>query len=118
MIVADIGVLAGDRTRGSLTPEQVEFYRTEGYLVLPRLLTDEDMAPARAAMAEKVSEIAADLYAGGLVSDTRDSDPFKTRLARLFDGLTDADFLARSRRHPERVATREDWLAGRMEHEA
>jgi len=93
MTVADIGVLAGDRTRGSLTPEQVEFYRTEGYLVLPGLLTEADMAPAREAMAEKVSEIAADLYAGGLISDTREREPFETRLARLFDGLTDADFL-------------------------
>ena len=29
-----------------------------------------------------------------------------------------AGFLARSYEHPERVATLEDWLAGRPEHEA
>jgi hypothetical protein len=93
MTVTDIGVLAGDRRRGSLTPAQVEAYRTEGYLVLPRLLTDEDMAPARAAMTEKVSEIADDLSKGGLISDKRAGEPFETRLAGLFDGLTDAHFL-------------------------
>jgi len=28
-----------------------------------------------------------------------------------------AGFLARSRKHPERVATLEDWLARRLEHQ-
>ncbi len=93
MTVADIGVLAGDRTQGSLTPAQVEFYRTEGYLILPGLLNDEDMVPAREAMTEKVSEIAEALHHGGLIADMRERDPFEARLARLFDGLTDADFL-------------------------
>jgi ectoine hydroxylase-related dioxygenase (phytanoyl-CoA dioxygenase family) len=44
-------------------------------------------------MEEKVSEIADDLFAAGLVRDRRGDAPFETRLAELFDGLTDADFL-------------------------
>lgn len=111
MTVADIGILVGDRTQGSLTPQQVEFYRKEGYLVLPGLLTDADLAPARAAMAEKVSEIAADLDRDGLVPDTRDGEPFETRLARLFDGLTDAEFLKYGRSWRDRKPGYYDLMA-------
>jgi len=111
MTVTEIGVLAGDRTWGSLTPGQVEFYRTEGYLVLPRLLTDKDMAPAREAMAEKVSEIAADLHRDGLIADTCAGEPFEARLARLFDGLTDADFLKYGRSWRDRKPGYYDLMA-------
>ena len=107
----DAGVLTGDRTRGSLTPTQVEFYRTEGYLVLPGLLTDEDMAPAREAMTEKVSEIAADLYKNGLVTDTRQREPFETRLVRLFEGLTEGEFLKYGRGWRDRKPGYHDLMA-------
>ena len=111
MTVADIGVLAGDRTRGRLTAAQVEFYRTEGYLVLPTLLTDADMAPARAAMAEKVGEIAADLQKDGLIADRHEREPFEARLARLFDGLTDAEFLKYGRSWRDRKPGYYDLMA-------
>lgn len=51
------------------------------------------MAAPRAAMIEKTDQIAADLLANGLIDDLRADEPFPTRLARLFDGLTDEDFL-------------------------
>ena len=93
MDAIEAGALVGDRRLGSLTTEQVEFYQTEGYLILPDLLTPEETAPIRAAMSEKVSEIADDLFRDGLISDKREAEPFEARLARLFDGLTDEDFL-------------------------
>lgn len=93
MPMIEAGALVGDRHLGSLTPQQVSFYQTEGYLVLPELLTPEDLAPVRAAMSEKVSEIAEGLLNDGLIADKREGDPFETRLARLFDGLADTDFL-------------------------
>ena len=111
MTMADIGVLAGDRTQGGLAASQVEFYRTEGYLVLPRLLSDADMAPARAAMAEKVSEIADDLYGDGLITDRREREPFEARLARLFEGLTDTDFLKYGRSWRDRKPGYHDLMA-------
>jgi ectoine hydroxylase-related dioxygenase (phytanoyl-CoA dioxygenase family) len=82
---------------GSLLPGQIAFYDEEGYLVLPNLLNDDDMAPARAAMNEKVSRIAEELLAEGKVIDLLKDEPFPTRLARLFAGLTDADFLVYGR---------------------
>lgn len=86
-----------------LTPEQIRFYDREGYLVLPRLLTDADLAPARAAMEHKVDLIADELYADGLVTNRRESAPFATRLARLFDGLTEAHFLRYGRSWRDRL---------------
>src|SRR4028118_2222724 len=80
-------------TSASLTPEQLAAYDIDGYIVLENLLDDTDMAPPREAMMEKVDEIANDLLKSGLITDLCLDEPFPTRLARLFEGLTDADFL-------------------------
>src|SRR5258708_19920624 len=89
------------RSRG-LTVEQVDFYNDEGYLVLPELLGDADLEPARSAMQEKTSDIAEDLYAVGLISDKFEDYPFETRLSKLFETLQDAHFLKYGRSWRER----------------
>lgn len=78
---------------GSLTKEQIQFYETEGYLILPQILNQADLAPTREAMAQKVDEIAWQLYQDGQIKDRLEEAPFETRLARLFDGLTSEDIL-------------------------
>ncbi|GGD78272.1 phytanoyl-CoA dioxygenase family protein [Paenibacillus nasutitermitis] len=78
--------------QGSLSREQVDFYETEGYLVIPELLNAEDLAAPRQAMEMKVSQIADELYEAGLITDKRTDSPFPNRLAELFNGLTDKDF--------------------------
>ena len=88
---------------GSLTREQVAFYNTEGYLALPHLLNEADLAPAVAAMEWKVSFIADDLLANGLISDKLADWPFKTRLAGLFANLTDQHFLKYDRSWRDRL---------------
>lgn len=88
---------------GSLSDEQVEFYNREGYLVLPHLLNEQDMAPARQAMTQKVDMIADELLRDGLITDPLRDEPFKTRLARLFDGKTDKDFLKYGRSWRDRI---------------
>lgn len=87
-----------------MRPEQRAFYDREGYIVLEGLLSQQDMAPARAAMGEKVDEIAADLLAEGKICDLLAGEPFETRLARLFEGLADADFLKFGRGWRDRKA--------------
>jgi phytanoyl-CoA hydroxylase len=88
----------------SLSPADVEFYAREGYLVLPDLLDEQDMAPIREALSDKVEEIALSLAEAGQAEDLFENEPFETRLARLFDGKTDEDFLQFGRswrdRHP------------------
>ncbi|MEM7535893.1 MAG: phytanoyl-CoA dioxygenase family protein [Chloroflexota bacterium] len=78
---------------GSLTDEQIRFYDIEGYLVLEDFLDEADLQPVKDAMSEKVDEIADALYADGLVEDKLEDSPFETRLAELFAGKPDSDFL-------------------------
>ncbi len=87
---------------GSLTAEQIDSYTTQGYLVLPHLLSEEDLLPAQRAMEEKVEEIAAEMLAHGLIRDAFPEATFESRLALLFKGLQDSEFLAYGRSWRER----------------
>jgi phytanoyl-CoA hydroxylase len=78
---------------GSLTEEQVEFYDREGYLLLPDLLNEDDLAPGVEALQQKVDLIADEMLKAGEITDTLAHRPFRYRLAELFAGRTDADFL-------------------------
>src|SRR5882762_9846308 len=89
--------------RGSLTDEQNAFYNQQGYLVLPNLLSDEELAPAREAMSQKVNFIADELFRDGLVADKLEHRPFKYRLAELFARLTDKEFLKYGRSWRDRL---------------
>lgn len=89
--------------RGSLTKDQIDFYNEEGYLVLPNLLSEEELAPAREAMTYKVSMIAKELLQAGLITDTLEHRPFRYRLAELFQHLTAEDFLKYGRSWRDRI---------------
>jgi ectoine hydroxylase-related dioxygenase (phytanoyl-CoA dioxygenase family) len=89
--------------QGSLSGEQLELYETDGYIVIPDLLNQADLEPARQAMEAKVSMIADDLYAEGLITDKLTERPFEYRLADLFKGLTDRDFLKYGRGWRDRI---------------
>jgi phytanoyl-CoA hydroxylase len=88
---------------GSLTAEQVQRYNAQGYLVIDNLLTDADMAPCREAMTQKVDAIAGELQRAGRISDPLRARPFKYRLAELFAGLSDEDFLKFGRSWRDRL---------------
>ena len=78
---------------GSLTAAQIDAYETQGYLVLENLLDAEDMAPAHEAMQQKTQQIADELVRLGMVTETFPEEPLGTRLALLFEKLTDEDFV-------------------------
>lgn len=88
---------------GSLSKEQVDFYNTEGYLVIPNLLQEEDLAQAIEAMTTKVSGIAEELMQAGLIHDKLEDRPFKYRLAELFKDLTAEHFLKYGRSWRDRI---------------
>jgi phytanoyl-CoA hydroxylase len=79
---------------GSLSPGQVREYDDQGYLVVPGLLGEHDLAPVRGAMMEKVDQIADQLVAGALIRDPLRDEPFETRLAKLFASLEAEHFVA------------------------
>lgn len=95
--------MAANHVGGSLSKEQVDFYNTEGYLVLPNLLQQVDIAPAIEAMTSKVSAIADELVQAGLITDTLADRPFKYRLAELFQDLTPDHFLKYGRSWRDRI---------------
>lgn len=86
-----------------LTPEQIEAYDREGFIVLPHYLSKDEMVPAREAMSQKVDQIADELFAHGKIKNKLENCPFKYRLAELFDGLTDQDFLEYGRSWRDRL---------------
>lgn len=88
---------------GILTKDQVQFYNEQGYIVLPHLLSDQELEPARAAMNQKVSMIADELFQAGLISDKLEDRPFKYRLAELFTNLTAEHFLKFGRSWRDRL---------------
>ncbi|MZQ82163.1 hypothetical protein GQF01_08420 [Paenibacillus sp. 5J-6] len=88
---------------GSLSKEQIDFYNTEGYLVIPNLLQEEDLAQAIEAMTTKVSQIAEELMEAGLIHDKLEGRPFKYRLAELFKDLTADHFLKYGRSWRDRI---------------
>ena len=85
-----------------LSRDQIHFYKNEGYLVLPSLLTAKELTPAREAMEEKVGEIARELVAAGEIDSAHEDASFETRLALLFAGKSDAEFLRYGRSWRER----------------
>jgi phytanoyl-CoA hydroxylase len=88
---------------GKLTAEQLAIYDTQGYLVIPHLLDEAELAPVHQAMTQKVDQIAADLLADGLICDPLSEEPFDLRLARLFEHLTEKDFLRYGRSWRDRL---------------
>lgn len=89
--------------QGSLSKEQLEHYNTEGYIVLPNLLNEEDMQHPKEAMMAKVSQIAEELYRDGLIADKLEHLPFPNRLAELFKHLTETEFLKYGRSWRDRI---------------
>ena len=89
---------------GSLSRDEVEFYAREGYLVLHHLLDETDLEPIKRALSDKVDEIAAKMVKAGKLKETFTDEPFKTRLARMFEDKSDVEFLEFGRswrdRHP------------------
>jgi len=77
---------------GSLTAAQKEQYETEGYMVLPDLVTQAELQPIKDSLSEKVESIAAELAEKGLITDLHKDSPFEHRLAALFSGLSDREF--------------------------
>lgn len=90
--------------QGTLSAELVDQYDTEGYLVIEDLLDDDDLAVVRAALTEKVDQIAQALLVAGKVSDPLTELGFPLRLARLFDGLSGEDFLEHGRSWRDRIS--------------
>ena len=69
----------------TLTKEQLEHFKEEGYVVLEAALQDVDFEPVIQDYEGVIDKLAKDLYAEGRISELYAGQPFETRLARICD---------------------------------
>ena len=74
-----------------VTNEQLDFYKKEGYVVIPNGLTVDDLEPLIQDHNGIVDEIAHNLYQQGKVTSLYEGEPFERRLARLADECDEVD---------------------------
>jgi hypothetical protein len=67
----------------SLTPTQLQQYRTDGFLIVRDLFTEAELQPVIDAIDEKVDALAERLYASGKITDKFEREGFLTRLTKL-----------------------------------
>lgn len=88
---------------GSLSGDQIRQYDDIGFIVLHELLDESDLNAVKSSMAQRVDEIADQLYEEGVIADKRDASPFETRLAEIFSGLPQEAFLRFGRSWRDRL---------------
>ena len=68
-----------------VTNEQLDFYKKEGYVLIPKGLTADDLEPLIQDHNGIVDEIARNLHQQGKVTSLYEGEPFERRLARLVE---------------------------------
>ena len=68
-----------------VTPAQRAQFENEGYLILPRVLSPDEIADARRELNRLVDAHARRLQERRLISDPLEEEPFETRLLRLYE---------------------------------
>src|SRR5947209_13363573 len=66
-----------------LTPEQVEQFHREGYLMVPDVFDPADLAPVREELAAVVEREARRAFDAGLLPELYPDEGFETRLTRI-----------------------------------
>jgi phytanoyl-CoA hydroxylase len=68
----------------SLSKQQVEQFRQEGYLIAENVLSEEDLAPIIAAIDEFVDQRAKKLYAEGKITNMHEGESYQTRFVNIY----------------------------------
>jgi len=79
------------------TEEQLKFFEQEGYLVVEKFFTKEELQPAIDSINQVVDELAQDLYQAKLITDKYEKEGFYTRLIHLEKAYPGASVLIHSR---------------------
>jgi hypothetical protein len=69
---------------GRLTHEQIQFFHTEGYLILNDVFDPADLQPLRREMAARIDHKARELATAGQLHNTYTDEPFERRLACIY----------------------------------
>ena len=82
-----------ERKVGQLSPQQVEQFFEEGYVVVPKLFSKEELHPVIEGINESVDIIAEKLFNAGKIKDKAENAGFYQRLIRLEDQFKGAAVL-------------------------
>jgi phytanoyl-CoA hydroxylase len=69
----------------TLSPQQIDRFYTDGFLVLEDALTDADLDPVIQEYEARIDRRARELHAAGTLSRLYEEEPFERRLARICD---------------------------------
>lgn len=70
-----------------LSSQQRQRYEEDGYLIIPNLLNDRDLAPVRRAIMRHVDQEAKRLSSEGEIKDLHERLPFTRRLKEVYRSL-------------------------------
>ena len=70
-----------------LDQQQTRTYNEQGYLLIPGLLSEEDLAPVQRVIANTVDQIARNLHAEGKIENLYEDEPFSRRLVEVHSGV-------------------------------
>lgn len=73
-----------------LTDQQVEQFHEEGFVVVPDMVTEQDIAPVQRALEQAVEQRAQLLMSDGRITDPAEDEPFDRRMAELWRQSHDA----------------------------
>jgi hypothetical protein len=66
-----------------LAPEQIQSFEENGYLAIDGLLVEADLAPLEQEYSQLLDRLAAELYAGGIISSQFEALDFGDRFGRI-----------------------------------
>ena len=67
-----------------LTDQELDFFHSEGYLMVPEVFSEGDLEPLREEFTEVIHQTAIQLHASGKLSRLYEEEPFERRLPRIF----------------------------------
>lgn len=68
----------------SLTQEQIDHFRNEGYVIVENVFTEQDFAPVISAIDEYIDQKAKELYAAGKITELHEGEAYHTRFANIY----------------------------------
>jgi len=88
-----------------LTDQQVKQFFEDGYVIIPKFFTKEEIQPVMDAIDRLVDELAEDLFNGGKIKNKHKEEGFYTRLSKLEDEFPGASVLLHKRgKLPKEIA--------------
>ena len=75
---------AGMKAPTPLTPQQVQFFHEEGYLIVPDVFAPADLEPLRQALHQEIDRRARELHAAGQLTQLHADLDFDRRLAAIY----------------------------------